>query len=134
MSKARTKSTTLATLSTTTLDTLLALTRLRTAHPSPRLTTALANAQLEDQIAAMQDLSDEKDALHASVAAAKDRLRAASLRNEVLRGEKHVREEEEMRLGGGAAGGKDERVVPLYDWYVFPPPFVCCLTEMGMLH
>ena len=41
------------------LDARLQLTRLRQAHPHPRLTVASANAQLDAQVEEMQKLDDE---------------------------------------------------------------------------
>lgn len=105
------------TLSAQILDTRLALTRLRQAHPHPRLTITSAMSTLDGQVEQMQNLEDGLQELNSRISETKERIKNEMAELEQLRSiekerlaelklvEKVVGEEEDPRVGG------------LYDWY-----------------
>ena len=97
------------------LDARLTLTRLRQAHPHPRLTIPAANAQLDAQVEEMQALDDELQRVNAEVDAVKEQVKAGARDVERLRVE---RAELEKTVSQGQKEVQDGRVVGLYDWYV----------------
>lgn len=101
------------------IDARLALTRLRKTHPHPRLTVPLADQKLIDQVTEMQTLSDEVQSVHKDIQAVKSSLKAGSLEVETLRGE---RAEAEKAVKASRVDEDDARLVPLYDWCVYPQP------------
>ncbi|KAJ8489345.1 hypothetical protein ONZ51_g2994 [Trametes cubensis] len=96
------------------LDARLTLTRLRQAHPHPRLTIPAANAQLDAQVAEMQELDDELQNVTARVEEVKERVMAGSREVERLRVE---RADLEKTVKAGQDEVQDGRVVGLYDWF-----------------
>ena len=97
------------------LDARLTLTRLRQAHPHPRLTIPAANAQLDAQVEEMQALDDELQRVNAEVDAIKEQVKGGARDVERLRVE---RAELEKTVSQGQKEVQDGRVVGLYDWYV----------------
>jgi len=103
-----------STLSQRILDARLSLTRLRQAHPHPRLTITTANQQLDDQVEEMQTLDIELADVNEKIAAVRDRIKVGTGEVEKLR---VVRAEMEKAVEIGAGERvEDERVVGLYDW------------------
>ncbi|CDO73345.1 hypothetical protein BN946_scf185008.g108 [Trametes cinnabarina] len=96
------------------LDARLALTRLRQAHPHPRLTIPAANARLDAQVSEMQELDDELQAVNERVEDVKERVKAGAREVERLRVE---RADLEKTVKAGQDEIQDGRVVGLYDWY-----------------
>ena len=97
------------------LDARLTLTRLRQAHPHPRLTIPAANAQLDAQVEEMQKLDDELQGLNATIDEVKDRVKEGARDVERLRIE---RADAEKLARAGEADVQDGRVRGLYDWCV----------------
>lgn len=95
------------------LDARLTLTRLRQAHPHPRLTVDAANAQLDAQVAEMQTLDDELQNINTSVDSVKERVKNGARELERLRVE---RTELEKKVRAQRDQTEDSRVVGLYDW------------------
>ncbi|KAI0794190.1 hypothetical protein C8Q74DRAFT_1247200 [Fomes fomentarius] len=112
--KARALTQEAATLANKILDARLTLTRLRQAHPHPRLTIPAANAQLDEQIIEMQQLDDELQQVNEQVDSVKERVKAGAVEVERLRVE---RAELERQVNAGQKEVQDGRVVGLYDWY-----------------
>ncbi|KAI0717996.1 hypothetical protein C8T65DRAFT_706951 [Cerioporus squamosus] len=104
-----------AALASKILDARLTLTRLRQAHPHPRLTIPAANAQLDSQIVEMQQLDDELQQVNTQVDTVKERVKAGAVEVERLRVE---RAELEKQVNAGQKEVQDGRVVGLYDWCV----------------
>ncbi|KII94143.1 hypothetical protein PLICRDRAFT_50127 [Plicaturopsis crispa FD-325 SS-3] len=96
------------------LDARLAITRLRQAHPAPRLTEPAALATLDAQVAHMQTLDAQIARATADVAGVKEKVQDAARACERLRVERGVVEEEVRRAKGER---EDGRVAELYDWY-----------------
>ena len=67
------------------LDTRLALTRLRQAHPHPRLTVPSAEAQLDAQVAEMQSLEDQLQVLNEDIDGVKEKVKTGARDVERLR-------------------------------------------------
>lgn len=97
------------------LDARLQLTRLRQAHPHPRLTVTSANAQLDAQVEEMQKLDDELQGLTATIDEVKDKVKKGARDVERLRIE---RADTEKLVRAGEADVQDGRVRGLYDWCV----------------
>ncbi|EJF64414.1 hypothetical protein DICSQDRAFT_153431 [Dichomitus squalens LYAD-421 SS1] len=97
------------------LDARLTLTRLRQAHPHPRLTIPAANAKLDEQIEEMQALGDELEQVNAQVEEVKEKVKAGAREVERLRVE---RADLEKTVSAGQKEVQDGRVVGLYDWCV----------------
>ncbi|KAI9060911.1 hypothetical protein FKP32DRAFT_994131 [Trametes sanguinea] len=112
--KARALTQEAAALASKILDARLTLTRLRQAHPHPRLTIPAANAQLDAQVAEMQELDDELQAVNERVEHVKERVKAGAREVERLRVE---RADLEKTVKTGQDEVQDGRVVGLYDWY-----------------
>ncbi|KZT64376.1 hypothetical protein DAEQUDRAFT_732683 [Daedalea quercina L-15889] len=96
------------------LDARLQLTRLRQAHPHPRLTVASANAQLDAQVEEMQRLDDELQGLNTTVDEVKEKVKEGARDVERLRIE---RADAEKLVRAGEADVQDGRVRGLYDWF-----------------
>ncbi|OCH96242.1 hypothetical protein OBBRIDRAFT_765746 [Obba rivulosa] len=96
------------------LDARLTLTRLRQAHPPPRLTVASASAQLDAQVAEMQTLDEALQAVTARVERVKERVKDGAREVERLRVQ---RAELEKQVMAGKDEAEDGRVVGLYDWF-----------------
>jgi len=97
------------------IDARLALSRLRQAHPHPRLTTDAALQKLSDQDKEMQDLSDQIEAVRGRVQSSKNELKQENVELETLRAE----QAEAEKLAKNANMGKDDpRIASLYDWCV----------------
>ncbi|KAG1776724.1 hypothetical protein EV702DRAFT_1105958 [Suillus placidus] len=104
-----------STLSQKILDARLSLTRLRQAHPHPRLTITTANQQLDGQVEEMQALDAELADAHEKIATVRDRIKVGTGQVEKLRS---VRAEVEKAVEIGAGERvEDGRVVGLYDWF-----------------
>ncbi|KAH9945770.1 hypothetical protein B0H21DRAFT_743962 [Amylocystis lapponica] len=112
--KARTLTHEAASLSSKILDARLRLTRLRQAHPPPRLTVPAAHVQLDAQVAEMQTLDDSLQALNAQVEHVKDAVKGGARELERLRVE---RADAEKCVRAGREEVEDGRVVGLYDWF-----------------
>ncbi|KAG5649521.1 hypothetical protein H0H81_003317 [Sphagnurus paluster] len=97
------------------LDARLALTRLRKTHPHPRLTVALADQKLIDQVTEMQKLNDELEELRAQAQTVKEQVKKSALEVENLRVER-AELEKTVKLSQMDADD-DARLVPLYSWY-----------------
>ncbi|KAG1850019.1 hypothetical protein F4604DRAFT_87977 [Suillus subluteus] len=105
------------------LDARLSLTRLRQAHPHPRLTITTANQQLDGQVEEMQALDAELADAHEKIATVRERIKVGTGRVEKLRS---VRAEVEKAVEIGAGERvEDGRVVGLYDW--------CATSNMRLL-
>lgn len=97
------------------IDARLALSRLRQAHPHPRLTTDAALQKLSDQDKEMQDLSDQIEAVRGRVQSSKNELKQENVELETLRAERAEAE----KLAKNANMGKDDpRIASFYDWCV----------------
>lgn len=120
--KARSLTHEAADLASKILDARLMLTRLRQAHPHPRLTIPAANAQLDAQVAEMQELDDELQALNGQVDDVKERVKAGARDVERLRVE---RADAEKTAKAAQEEVQDGRVIGLYDWSVLPPLVQC---------
>lgn len=106
-----------STLSQKILDARLSLTRLRQAHPHPRLTITTANQQLDGQVEEMQALDTELADVNENIAAVREKIKVGTGEVERLR---VVRAEVEKALEVGAGERvEDERVAGLYDWCEF---------------
>jgi len=97
------------------IDARLALSRLRQAHPHPRLTIDAALQKLNDQDKEMQDLSDQIELLRERVQGSKDELKQENLELEAVRAE---RAEAEKLVKNANMGKDDPRIAPLHDWCV----------------
>ncbi len=107
-----------ASLSQKIIDARLALSRLRQAHPTPRLTEQSATQTLAEQDVQIQELDDEKATLQNNVREVKDKVKQGTLQVEGLRIE---RAEVEKSL---KVEVDDGRWLPLYDWYVARSPLL----------
>ncbi|EMD39151.1 hypothetical protein CERSUDRAFT_134024 [Gelatoporia subvermispora B] len=96
------------------LDARLTLTRLRQAHPPPRLTVASATAQLDGQVAEMQTLDEALQEVTARVEQVKERVKDGAREVERLRMQ---RAELEKQVKAGKDEVEDGRVAGLYDWF-----------------
>ena len=115
--KARSMTSLATSLSAKILDARLALTRLRQAHPQPRLTISTATATLDTQVAQMQELDDELQGLEKRIDESKGKLKAEMGEVEQLRGVERERAAE-LALVGKEGGDDDPRLSGLYDWSV----------------
>ncbi|KZT23618.1 hypothetical protein NEOLEDRAFT_1117549 [Neolentinus lepideus HHB14362 ss-1] len=109
------------------VDARLALTRLRQAHPHPRMTVTSAQAQLDDQVMQMQASDAELQELGEKVAEVKDRVKESARELEQL---KQKRAEVEKEVGVVRAEVEDERVVPLYEWFTASLAFMHSITGL----
>ncbi|KAH7903963.1 hypothetical protein BJ138DRAFT_1167331 [Hygrophoropsis aurantiaca] len=117
-SRAKTLTQEATTLSQKILDARLELTRLRQAHPHPRLTVKSATATLEAQEAEMQDLDEAMRGVTEEIGQIKEGVRKGVGEIERLRAEKVELEKiaGAARVGEGE-GEEDGRVAGLYDWF-----------------
>lgn len=97
------------------LDSRLALSRLRTSYPPPRLSVASAKATLETQIETMATLDTQLSDNASKVEELKERVQATATDVERTRVERATKEEEAKQA---KAEEDDERIFGLYDWYV----------------
>ena len=97
------------------IDARLALSRLRRAHPHPRLTVDKANDKLEEQIQQMQQFTDDIENAKESNKQLKRDMTDGEKRLEVLRTQRTelARTVKEKRVDSE----DDGQLVPLYDWY-----------------
>ena len=100
------------------LDAKLALTRLRQAHPSPRLTIPVAEEQLSSQVDEMQMLEDESQRVNEEIARRKDSIKGGTVEMDRLRSEKA---DLEKKVARHKVDADDGRAVDLCDWYVSSP-------------
>ena len=105
------------TLAAQILDARLALTRLRQAHPHPRLTIASATSALDEQVTQMQEKEDELQRLNNRIGEAKERVKADVGELEQLRSVEKERLAELKLVGRVAGEEEDPRLGELYDWY-----------------
>ncbi|KAI0254620.1 hypothetical protein BJV78DRAFT_1185694 [Lactifluus subvellereus] len=96
------------------LDVRLATTRLRQAHPAPRLTIPIAEERLSSQISDMQMLEDELQSINGKVAHVKDALKEGTVEMDIMRSEKA---ELEKKVAAHKIEADDGRAVDLCDWY-----------------
>ena len=115
--KARSMTSLATSLSAKILDAKLALTRLRQAHPHPRLTVSTATATLDTQVSQMQELDDELQGLEKQIEESKGKLKTGMGEVERLRGVERERAAE-LALVGKEGGDDDPRLGGLYDWSV----------------
>jgi hypothetical protein len=97
------------------LDVRLAATRLRQAHPSPRLTIPAAEELLSSQIRDMQILGDRLQSINGKVALVKDAVKEGTVEMDRLRSEKA---ELEKKVAAHKVEADDGRAVDLCDWCV----------------
>ncbi|KAF8843831.1 hypothetical protein BDN67DRAFT_896268 [Paxillus ammoniavirescens] len=116
--KARSLTTLATTLSAQILDARLALTRLRQAHPHPRLTVASATLTLDGQVEQMQKMEDELQGLNSQIGGAKEQLKTQMAELERLRGVERERIVEFGLVGKESGEEEDPRVGSLYDWFL----------------
>ncbi len=90
-----------------------ALMLLRQTHPHPRLTIALADDKLADQVTEMQRLSDEVQSLKQRIKVEKATMKNAASELEDLRSSAA---EAEKIAKLTQVEEDDSRVLPLYDW------------------
>ncbi|TFK46803.1 hypothetical protein OE88DRAFT_1667042 [Heliocybe sulcata] len=110
------------------VDARLALTRLRQAHPHPRLTVTSAEAQLDDQVLQMQASDVELAELDKTVAEVKDRVKESARELEQL---KLKRAEIEKEVKAVKVEVEDERVAPLYEWFTTSLAFMHSITGLA---
>ncbi|KAF7970936.1 hypothetical protein HWV62_22584 [Athelia sp. TMB] len=96
------------------LDARLALSRLRQAHPPPRLTISAAMEHLDTQIAQMQEYDEKLQEVSNSVASVKDTVKEGAKEVERLR---MKRAEVEKDVKKGDVEVDDGVAVALYDWF-----------------
>ncbi|KAG6377415.1 hypothetical protein JVT61DRAFT_15215 [Boletus reticuloceps] len=114
--KARSSTSLATTLSAQILDARLALTRLRQAHPHPRLTIASATSTLDDQVEQMQKMEDELQRLNSRMADRKERLKremAETGANEKHRKGKTCRAQADRKRGWRGRGPTGRRALRL---------------------
>ncbi|KAG6335230.1 hypothetical protein ID866_3856 [Astraeus odoratus] len=131
--KARALTSHAASLSAKILDARLALTRLRQAHPHPRLTIATATATLDEQVAQMQELDDELQGLEKRIEESKGKLKAEMGDVERLRGVERERVAE-LAVIGKEGGDDDPRLGGLYDWLQAAMNIQCSLLSLKSSH
>ena len=96
------------------LDARLALSRLRQAHPPPRLTISAAMEQLDTQIAQMQEYDEKLQEVSNNVTSVKDTVKEGAKEVERLR-MKRAEVEKDVRRGDVEVD--DGVAVALYDWF-----------------
>jgi len=105
---------------------------LRQTHPQPRLTIALADDKLADQVTEMQTLSDQVQAVKQKGKAEKTHIKSGALEVENLRIEAA---EAEKAVKTSQIDEDDSRLVPLYDWSVYCYVlYVCTNLSVGTPH
>ncbi|KAF9225780.1 hypothetical protein BS17DRAFT_563762 [Gyrodon lividus] len=118
LQKARSLTTLATTLSAQILDARLALTRLRQAHPHPRLTVASATSTLDSQVEQMQGMEDKLQGLNGRIGEAKEQLKTEIAELERLRGVEKEKIAELGVVGKESGEEEDPRVRGLYDWFL----------------
>lgn len=117
------------------LDARLAITRLRQAHPSPRLTIPVAEEQLSSQVVDMQMLEDESQRVNEKIARVKGAIKEGTVEMDRLRSEKA---DLEKKVATHKVEADDGRAVDLCDWCVRCAAFLCALgletTHPGIHH
>ncbi|KAI9569935.1 hypothetical protein HD554DRAFT_472797 [Boletus coccyginus] len=116
--KARSLTGLATTLSAQILDARLALTRLRQAHPHPRMTIASATSALDGQVEQMQKMEDELQGLNSGINETKERIKNEMAELERLRSIEKERLAELELVGKEAGEEEDPRVGGLYSWFV----------------
>ncbi|KAH9067848.1 hypothetical protein EDB87DRAFT_1775863 [Lactarius vividus] len=96
------------------LDARLAIMRLRGIHPSPPLTIPVAEETLSSQVADMQMLEDELQAINEKIARVKDTIKEDTVKVDRLWSEKA---ELEKRVPAHNVEADDGRAAKLCDWY-----------------
>ncbi|TDL18800.1 hypothetical protein BD410DRAFT_830783 [Rickenella mellea] len=96
------------------LDTSLSLSRLRAAHPHPRVTISSANATLDAQTEIMASLDTQLSDINSQVEHVKLSVQESAREVERLRVDRSESEKEILRH---KAEEEDGRVLGLYDWY-----------------
>ncbi|KAL4064871.1 hypothetical protein V8B97DRAFT_2025896 [Scleroderma yunnanense] len=131
--KARSLTSLATSLSAKILDAKLALTRLRQAHPHPRLTVSTATATLDTQIAQMQALDGELQTLEKRIEESKGKLKAGMGEVERLR---VVERERTAELGLAGKEGRDDdpRLGGLYDWLQAALNIQCSVLSLKSSH
>ena len=114
--KARSSTSLATTLSAQILDARLALTRLRQAHPHPRLTIASATTTLDGQVEQMQKMEDELQGLNTQISEMKERLKGEMAELDRLRSIEKERVAELELMGKEAGEEDDPRLGELYSW------------------
>ncbi|KAJ7729686.1 hypothetical protein DFH07DRAFT_930068 [Mycena maculata] len=104
-----------ATLTQKIIDARLALTRLRHAHPQPRITIPAAEQRLADQVTEMQVLADNIEQASTKVQSLKGNVKSGTQELEKLRAE---RAEAEKAVKAARVNEDDGRLVPLYDQHM----------------
>lgn len=97
------------------LDARLTITRLRQAHPSPRLTIPAAEEQLSSQVVDMQMLEDKSQYVNEKIGRVKDAIKEGTIEMDRLRSEKA---ELEKKVATHKVEADDGRAVDLCDWCV----------------
>ncbi|KAJ7229194.1 hypothetical protein GGX14DRAFT_417061 [Mycena pura] len=97
------------------IDARLALTRLRHAHPKPRLTIPAAEQRLADQVTEMQVLSDNIEEASKRMHNVKSNVKGGTQELETLRAE---RAEAEKAVKASRVNEDDVRLAPLYDQHL----------------
>ncbi|KAJ6530357.1 hypothetical protein DFH09DRAFT_150486 [Mycena vulgaris] len=97
------------------IDARLALTRLRHAHPQPRLTIPGAEQRLADQVTEMQVLTDDIEQAAKKVQSVKGSVKSGTQEVESLRAQ---RAEAEKAVKAARVDEDDVRLAPLYDHYM----------------
>ncbi|KAJ7087338.1 hypothetical protein B0H15DRAFT_950214 [Mycena belliarum] len=97
------------------IDARLALTRLRHAHPQPRLTIPGAEQRLADQVTEMQVLADDIDQGAKKLQSVKGSVKSGTQDLESLRAQ---RGEAEKAVKAARVNEDDSRLVPLYDQHM----------------
>ncbi|KAJ7664696.1 hypothetical protein B0H17DRAFT_1171496 [Mycena rosella] len=97
------------------LDARLALTRLRHAHPQPRLTIPAADQRLADQVTEMQVLADDIQEAEKQVQSVKGSVKSGTQEVEALRAQ---RAEADKAVKAARVDEDDGRLVPLYDHHM----------------
>jgi len=97
------------------VDARTSLMHLRQRHPHPRLTIALADEKLADQVTEMQKLNDEVQAAKQKNKAEKTRMKTTTtdLENIGIEAAEAAKQAEMAHVEED-----DSRIIPLYDWYV----------------
>lgn len=133
--KARALTAEATTLSQQILDARLALSRLRSAHPPPRLTIPGALAALDAQVAQMQEADERVQDVGARVGKVKERVGERAREVERLR-VRRTEVEKEVRERGGAVEVDDGVAGALYDWWVLTFVVNCstCTDSRGQVH
>jgi ribosomal protein L18 len=95
------------------VDARTSLMLLRQRHPHPRLTIALADEKLADQVTEMQKLNDEVQAAKQKNKAEKTRMKTTTtdLENIGIEAAEAAKQAEMAHVEED-----DSRIIPLYDW------------------